>query len=113
MHRILFRPSQPEFLVDWFKLSGIPLGRLYIPYPRTTQPELLAFCKSVHIFEEKLYMNGSKVIWFLAPVSEYRILAAQFPHARHFAYTQYLLKAASTFFSRLKPPYSFDYTDID
>ncbi len=113
MHRILFRSSQPEFLVDWFKVPGIPLGRLYVPCPWTTQLESLGLCKSLHIFEEKLYMNGSKVIWFIAPVSEYRSLAAQFPHPRHFAYTQYLLKAASTFFSRLKPPYAFDYRDID
>lgn len=105
--------SRPEFLVNCSKVLGVPLGRIYVPYPWTTRPEFLHLFESVLIYEETLYLDGAKVVWFIAPISVYRHLALWYPHSRHDAYTQYLLKAASTFFSSLKPPYGSDYTDVD
>jgi hypothetical protein len=103
----------PEFLVNYSKVPGVPLGRLYVPYPWTTTPEFVRLFECVHIYEQTLYRDRAKLIWFIAPVSEYRRLALQYPHSYYGDHTLYVLKAASTFFSSLKPPYRSDYTDVD
>ncbi len=105
--------SQPEFCIDVYKILGIPLGRIYVRYFWTTKPEFSCLCQSVHIIEERLYGNGDKVIWFVSSSDHYRTLAIQFPHHRHFADTEYLLTASSTFFKNLKLPSHNRFKDLD
>lgn len=96
----------PEFLLNFSEFPGTPVGRLFVPYRFTTQLWFIHFCESVHIIHIKPYKSsGAQLIWFLASASVYRRLANSFPHHRYSAYTHYLLDEASTFFSRLKPPY--------
>jgi hypothetical protein len=105
MSQKIQHPS-PEFLINCSKVCGVPLGRLYIPCPGTIEPEFRQLLESVHIYEEKTYANGAKLMWFLAPMSDYRRLAERYPHSHYSDYTQRLLKAASTFFISFKPSYS-------
>lgn len=104
--------TQPEFCIDVRKIPGIPLGRIYVRYLWTTKSEFSCLCQSVHLIEETLYNNGDKVIWFVSSIAHYRSLAIQFPHHRHFADTEYLLTAASTFFRNLKLPYHNRFNDL-
>ncbi|MBD2004746.1 MULTISPECIES: hypothetical protein [Cyanophyceae] len=101
----------PEFLVNSHKFSGVPVGRLFVPRSFTTTPQFLR-SHTIHILDVTPYPSGT-VYWFIAPVSEYLRLATLYPHHRHAAYTLYLLKSASTFFSRLKPPYLPDSNYLD
>lgn len=103
---------RPEFLINCSKVSGVLLGRIYVPYPWTVTPEFLRLFESVLIYEETLYADGAKLVWFVAPLSVYRCLAARYPHASYSTHTQYLLDIASTFFSSLKPPYDSGYTSV-
>ncbi|MCC5652182.1 hypothetical protein LC609_20625 [Nostoc sp. XA013] len=68
--------------------------------------------QSVEIRRVTPYVSG-KVIWFIAPVSEYHRLASFYPHHRRAAYTHYLLNSASTFFKGLKPPHLLDSEYLD
>lgn len=104
---------RPEFSIDPLKVLGVPLGRLYVPYPWTTQPEFLRLFESVHIYEHKRYGAKAQLIWFIAPISEYRRLVLQYPHSYYGDSTLELLKAASTFFSSFQASYGSDYTDVD
>ncbi|MDF5729263.1 MAG: hypothetical protein PUP92_14900 [Rhizonema sp. PD38] len=94
----------PEFLINLRVMRGVPVGRLFIPNSFLTKPEFLRWHNSVQIHHITDYASG-QVIWFFAPISEYRRLASSYPHHRHSAYTLYLLDEASTFFRCLKPPY--------
>ena len=94
---------KPEFLVNTDKMSGIPMGRLFVPHFSTNKYELSNLYKTVYVYEETDY-GSAKLICFFAPVFEYIRLAHKYPHARHDAYTKYLLRKASTFFRGLKPP---------
>ncbi|KYC38292.1 hypothetical protein WA1_38840 [Scytonema hofmannii PCC 7110] len=100
--------KNPEFLINTSKYPGIPVGRLFIPNSHLNQPKFAHWRESVKVLDTTTYPN-SEVIWFVADTFEYRRLASCYPHPRHFAYTEYLLKSASTFFSSLKPPYLPDY----
>lgn len=108
-----FHYPRPEFSVDVRKVSGVPLGRLYLPYPWASKPEFLDLLASVHIYEVKPYPNGAKVAWFVAPTFEYRRLVLLYPHSYYGDSTLELLNAASTLFSRLKSRPDFDYRDSD
>lgn len=94
----------PEFLINLRLVPGLPLGRIFIPNSFLNTPEFLLLYKSVVIYRTTLSDSG-QVLWFFAPISEYRRLASAYPHHRHSVYTHYLLNSASTFFRRLKPPY--------
>ncbi|MDZ8067433.1 MAG: hypothetical protein RMY64_17700 [Nostoc sp. DedQUE08] len=102
----------PEFLINLCEIPGIPVGRIFVPYSFTTKPNFLRWYQSVEIRRVTFYVSG-KVIWFIAPVSEYHRLASCYPHHRHAAYTHYLLNSASTFFKGLKPPHLLDSEYID
>ncbi|WP_199302354.1 hypothetical protein [Coleofasciculus sp. FACHB-129] len=104
--------QMPEFLINFHKVPGIPLGRLFVPHSFTTTSQFLHWYNSIHLVDETFYASG-KVIWFIAPVSEYLRLAYLYPHHCYAAYTLYLLKSASTFFSRLKPPHLPDSSYLD
>ncbi|MBD2346859.1 hypothetical protein [Anabaena subtropica] len=98
----------PEFLINLRVMPGVPVGRIFIPNFFLGQPEFLHWYKSVVIYRITHYASG-KVIWFFAPISEYRRLASAYPHSKYYARTNSLLDLASTFFSSLKPPYLHDY----
>ena len=93
----------PEFLLNLHQVPGFPMGRIFVPYSFTNTLGFIHWYKSVHIYRETFYLTG-KVIYFIAPYTEYCRLASRYPHHRHAAYTQYLLRKASTFFKGLKPP---------
>jgi hypothetical protein len=113
MARAQIHYPRPEFCIDPLKVLGVPLGRLYVPYPWTTKPEFLRLFESVHIYEHKPYGAKAQLIWFIAPISEYRRLVLQYPHSYYGDSTLELLKVASTFFSSFQPRYASDYTDVD
>jgi hypothetical protein len=92
--------KRPEFLIDCKKVRGIPVGRFYIPFRFKDIP----FYPS-YLLQEKSYANGDRVLWFIAPISEYCRLARLYPHHSRSDYIFYLLRSASTFFSLLKPPF--------
>lgn len=94
---------KPEFLINTHKIFGVPMGRLFMPHSSIDKYELSNLYKTIYVYEETNYLTG-KLIWFFAPVFEYIRLAHKYPHARHDAYTKYLLRKASTFFRGLKPP---------
>jgi hypothetical protein len=77
---------RPEFCIDPCKFSGVPLGRLYVPYPWPKSSAFHAWCKSVRIVSEKPYFHRQKtvdkVIWFIAPLDEYYRLAVKYPHSK-------------------------------
>lgn len=94
----------PEFLINLRVVPGLPLGRIFVPNSYLTKRNFLSWYNSVEIYRITHYPSGN-VIWFFAPISEYRRLASAYPHHRHSAYTHYLLNSASPFFRSLKPPY--------
>ncbi|WP_242044788.1 hypothetical protein [Anabaena azotica] len=94
----------PEFLINLRVVPGVPLGRIFVPNSYLTKRNFLNWYSSVEIYRVT-YCRSGNVIWFFAPISEYRRLASTYPHHRHSAYTHYLLHSASTFFRSLKPPY--------
>lgn len=92
--------QRPEFLLDCFKVRGIPVARFYIPYRFKDIPFFASY-----LLDEKPYDNGDRVVWFIAPISEYCRLARLYPHHSRSDYIFYLLRTASTFFSLLKRPF--------
>ncbi len=92
----------PEFSLYMYKVPGIPVGRIYIPHVCANRHELLHLHQSIHVIDEYFYMNGDKLLWFVAPVELYHWLATQFPHRKYAADTEHLLTVASTFFMALK-----------
>lgn len=105
--------QQPEFLIDFPpQFFGFPVGRLYLPASFTLLPQFQLWCKSVYILEEKLYLNGDKVIWFIASIEEYHRLAAKFAHHKYCEHTQSRLSLLSTIISLLKPSSRLDYTEV-
>ena len=104
--------TQPEFSLYIHKVPGVPVGRIYIPHACTNRSELLRLYQPIHIIEEKPYMNGDKVIWFVASIAVYRSLAVRFPHRKYAANTEYLLTTASTFFKALEFFASNSFTDV-
>lgn len=104
--------SQPEFSLYTDKIPGIPVGRIYIPHVCTSWCDLSLLSHPIYIIEEKPYMNGDKLVWFVASVELYRSLAARFPHRKYSANTEDLLSIASTFFSILKLLSAKGFTDV-
>lgn len=94
---------KPEFLINTDKIFGVPMGRLFVPHHYINKCDFWNWYKTIYLYKETDYESG-KLIWFFAPVFEYIRLAHKYPHARHDAYTKYLLRKASTFFRGLKPP---------
>lgn len=94
--------QQPEFLLNCHRFFGFPVGRFYLPAYFARYPQFQLCCKSVHILEEKLYLNGDKVIWFIASIEEYQRLSGQFPHSTHCQSTKFHLKLLSTLVDLLK-----------
>lgn len=95
--------TSPEFLINLSVMPGVPVGRFFIPNSFLTNPEFIRWYNSVLIYRVKHYRSGN-LVFFFAPISEYRSLAASYPHHLYSAYTQYLLDSASTFFRCLQPP---------
>jgi hypothetical protein len=91
---------------------GIPIGRIYIHHSLVSHSSVISLLPLLHILDEYVYMDGSKRIWFLAPVSLYYRLACQYPNPKFAAYTLYLLRKSTTFFKGLKPPHLHD-SDYD
>lgn len=60
----------PEFLINLCEIPGVPVGRIFVPHSFTTKPNFLRWYQSVEIRRVTPYVSG-KVIWFIAPVSEY------------------------------------------
>ncbi|MBC5794384.1 hypothetical protein H5968_04270 [Sphaerospermopsis sp. LEGE 00249] len=95
------------------KFDGIPVGRLYVSHAFLTHPLFLSWLPSLHVIDEHIYRDGSKRIWFIAPVSFYSYLASQYPNPRFSAYNLYLLRKSATFFRGLKPPHLPDSHYLD
>ncbi len=86
--------------IDVRKISGIPLGRIFIPHTFSQPYEILPLYHPTHIIEAKPYESGIR-IYFVAPISKYCSLAHQFPHRKYATNTEYLLTSASNFFRTL------------
>ena len=74
------------------KFEGIPVGRLYVSHSFLTHPLFLSWRPSLHVIDEHIYRDGSKRIWFIAPVSLYSSLASQYLNPWFASYTLSILK---------------------
>jgi hypothetical protein len=71
----------PEFLINFDKIPGLPVGRFYVPYshPFFNQHNFVLCCNSADI-REITPCSRARVYWFIASISEYRRLAILYPH---------------------------------